>query len=115
MKKGLLVILLIILCASLTLGGTTNSTNKTTLVNETNNLLLQDEDQGNTNAPEETQVLNSIRMSDTILESQGMSNAVKFVIMALFLTIFGLFFIASHHKHESKLAGTHHPHKKKKK
>lgn len=85
-----------------------------TVTDETNDMLVEDDDQGNTSAPEETTMLDNISMSDTILDSEGMSNAVRFFILALFLAVLSLFFIASHHKHENKKAGVHHPHKKKK-
>ncbi len=82
---------------------------------ETNQVLLQEEDQGNASAPEETATLDNISMTDTLLETKGMTNAVKFLILGLFLAVMALLFIASHHKHENRQAGVLHPHKHSKK
>lgn len=61
---------------------------------------------------EEVPVANNITMTDTI-HQKGMPLAVTVLIIALFLAVMAIMFVASHHKHESKQAGTHHPLKKK--
>ncbi|MBN1275419.1 hypothetical protein JXA12_03950 [Candidatus Woesearchaeota archaeon] len=62
---------------------------------------------------DETPIANDIELHDTIKEPATPIPLTAFVIL-LFLSFATILFIASHHTYESKLAGTHHPQKKRK-
>lgn len=54
----------------------------------------------------------NITMTDTIKQSSTPIPVTVFIIL-LFLAVMTIMFIASHHKHENKQAGVHHPTKKR--
>jgi hypothetical protein len=86
-----------------------------TETDNTKALAQEDTETQNISAPEETETLNNISMTDTIYENESMSRAVKFLTLMLFLAVITLLFVASHHKHENRQSGKLHPHKKRSK